>query len=295
MSGFQPQKLRPRRARFNRPAITAAAVALLAFQATGAAAQGSSVFLPNNIRQFEFPFASPRASAMVGRVMYVSTNESQFGGEWEAEAGLGEMWPLLAVSRGRNPVTLHFGAEAYGRFSLGDAASALISNDWNANLILTADFRRLRLGLEAYHESSHLGDEYQERYPGSRVNWSREIVGLWSSYRAGLVTVHANASYAPISALDVPGGAVALAIDHLGKRGGVMGGSAQSVLALHADAQAYTDWRVSWSGRAGVRLADPVGRRGFALLLNWYDGYSNQRQFFNRISRYVGVEVRFDL
>lgn len=295
MPGFQPQKVRPRPRPFNRPGIAALAGALLAFQPPAAAAQGSSVFLPNNIRQFEFPFASPRASAMVGRVMYVSTNESEFGAEWEAEAGLGEIWPLLAVSRGGTPVTLHFGAEAYGRFSLGDAASALISNDWNVNLILTADFRRLRLGLEAYHESSHLGDEYRDRFPGPRVNWSREIVGLWSSYRAGLVTLHANASYAPISTVDLPGGAVAVAVDHLGKRGGVLGGSAQSVLALHADAQQYTDWRVSWSGRAGVRLADPVGRRGFALLLSFYDGYSNQKQFFNRVTRHWGVEVRFDL
>jgi len=52
---------------------------------------------------------------------------------------------------------------------------------------------------------------------------------------------------------------------------------------------------VTWSGRAGVRFADPVGRRGFALLLSIYDGYSNQRQFFNRKSKYAGVEVRFDL
>jgi hypothetical protein len=295
LNGIQPQKVRPPTGPFNRAGILVLAAALLTFHAPAASAQGSSVFLPNAIRQFEFPFASPRASAMVGRVMHVSTNESQFGREWEAEAGLGEMWPILAVARGKTPVTLHFGAEAYGRFSLGDAASALISNDWNVNLILTADFRALRLGLEAYHESSHLGDEYRDRFPGPRVNWSREIVGLWSSYRVGLVTLHANASYAPISALDVPGGAIAVAVDHLGKRGGVLGGSAQSVLALHADAQEYSDWRVSWSGRAGVRFADPVGRRGFALLLSFYDGYSNQKQFFNRISRHVGMEVRFDL
>ena len=170
----------------------------------------------------------------------------------------------------RSPST--WAPRSTGRFSLGDAASALISNDWHVNLVLTADLRRWRLALEAYHESSHLGDEYRDRFPGPRVNWSREIVGLWATYREGLVKVSANASYAPIDAADLDGGAVALAVDHLGKRGGVLGGSAQTVLAVHADAQDYADWRVTWSGRAGVRFADPVGGGGSRCCFRFMTG-----------------------
>ncbi len=284
-------KIRPRRG-----LSKAAGACLLALVAVPLAAQGRrSLLLPNDVPTFEFPLASARTSAMVGRVFHAGRGESRFGSEWEAEAGIGEMWPLFALHRGKVPLNLHMGGQVYGRFSLGDAASALISNDWHVNFVLTADVARWRLAAEAYHESSHLGDEYRDRYPGPRVNWSREIVGLWASYRTGLVKLHANASYAPIDAADLERGALALAADYLGKRGGVLGGSAQTVLAVHADAQEYTDWRVTWSGRAGVRFADPVGRRGFALLLSIYDGYSNQRQFFNRKSKYVGVEVRFDL
>ncbi len=263
--------------------------------ATPAAAQARSIPLPNDAAPFEFPLASSRTSAMVGRVFYASRGESKFGAEAEAEAGLGELWPILAVHRGRVPLTLHLGVEVYGRFSLGDQASALISNDWHVNAILTADFRRLRLALEAYHESSHLGDEYRDRFPGPRVNWSREIVGAWASYRTGLVKLHANASYAAIDAADVGRGALSLAADYQGKPGGLLGGSARTILALNADAQEYTDWKVTWSGRAGFRFADPQGRRGFALLLTWLDGFSSQRQFYNQKSRYYGVEVRFDL
>jgi len=261
-----------------------------------ASLHAQSIFLPNNAPTFEFPLASSRTSAMVGRVIHASRGESQFGSEWEGEAGLGEMWPLLALSRGRTPVTLHFGSEVYGRFSLGDASSSMISSDWHVNLVLTASISRWRLALEGYHESSHLGDEYLERFPGPRVNWSREIVGLWVTRSAGQLAMSLNASYAVIQALDVGPSAVAVGVDYVGKRGSVVGGgSAQAVLALHADMQEYTDWEMTLAGRAGVRFSDPGRRRGFALFLTYLDGMSPQRQFFLEKSRYLGVEVRFDL
>jgi hypothetical protein len=286
-----PGKLGRNPTRYN----TVGCLALTMFWAAGAAAQGRSIPLPNDIPPFEFPLASSRTAGMVGRVFYASRGESGFGAEMEAEAGLGEIWPILAVHRGKVPLTLHFGAEVYGRFSLGDASSALISNDWQVNVILTADFKRLRLAAEAYHESSHLGDEYRDRFPGPRVNWSREIVGLWASYRAGLLKLHANASYAAIDAINVGRGAFSAAVDYRGKPGGMLGGSAGTIWAVNAEAQEFTNWKVTWSGRAGARFADPAGRRGFALLLTFLDGYSPQRQFFLQKARYYGVEVRFDL
>ena len=261
-----------------------------------ASTHAQSLLLPNDVPTFEYPLASSRASAMVGRVIYLSRGESGFGAEWEGEAGLGEIWPLLSLGRGRTPLTLHLGTEVYGRFSLGDAASAMISNDWQVTMVLTAELARWRLGLEAYHESSHLGDEYHDRFPGPRVNWSREIVGLWAQRNIGLVKMSLNASYAIIQVDDQGPGAVALGLDYLGKPGSVIGGgNARAVLALHADAQEYTDWKVTLAGRAGIRFSDPTRRRGFALLLTFLDGMSPQRQFYLEKSRYYGLEVRFDL
>jgi hypothetical protein len=188
------------------------------------------------------------------------------------------MWPLLAISRGKVPVTLHLGSEVYGRFSLGDRSSALISNDWHVNGVLTADYRRWRFAFEAYHESSHLGDEYRDHFPGiARVNWSREIVGLWAGYVAGDVQLRGNLSYAAIDAVNVGRGAAALSVDYVGRRGGFLGKHLQPVLAAYADGQEYTDWR------------------GMALLLNFLDGTSPQRQFYLSRTRYAGIEVRFDL
>ena len=295
-----PEKLRPaRRLRYDRPAARGAAWGLPAAMALApvAAARAQNDLFPDGAARFEFPLASPRVSAMVGRIIYVSRGESRFGAEWEAEPALGEVWPLLAISHGRVPVTLHLGAEVYGRFSLADKSSALISNDWHVNGILTADVRRWHLALEGYHESSHLGDEYAERFTVERVNWSREILGLWLGYTVGAVELRGNASWAAIDALNRDRGGASLAGEWRGRalRGGRLGARVRPVLAGFAGAEAYTGWDVTWSARAGLRLADPDGRRAMALLLSFLDGRSPQRQFYLSRTRYLGFEVRFDL
>ncbi len=251
--------------------------------------------MPNDVAPFEFPLASPRTSAMVGRIIYVSRGESRFGAEREAEPAIGEIWPLFAIGRGQVPVTLHLGTEVYARFSLDDKSTALISTDFHVNAILTADLRRWRLALETYHESSHLGDKYQVRFPDVlRVNWSRDIVGLWAGYTVDGITLRGNASYAAIDARNLGRGAVALGADYQGGAAKSLGGI-QPLLGLSADAQAYADWHVTWSGRAGIRLAGGKGGHGIAFLLDFLDGMSPQRQFYASKTRYAGVEVRFDL
>jgi hypothetical protein len=64
---------------------------------------------------------------------------------------------------------------------------------------------------------------------------------------------------------------------------------------IYLDASAATRWRVSGSLKAGVALqANPNGREiGLAVIA--HDGLSTQRQFFRQESRYLGLEVRFDL
>jgi hypothetical protein len=292
-----PEKLSPVRRRYNRPAARAAGWGILAglTLVPVAAARAQSVLFPDGAARFEFPLASPRASAMVGRIIHVSRGESRFGAEWEAEPALGEVWPLLAISSGRVPVTLHLGSEVYGRFSLSDKSSALISSDWHVNAILTADLRRWHLALEGYHESSHLGDEYAERFTVQRVNWSREILGLWLGYTVGAVQLRGNASWAAIDALNRGRGSAALAAEWRGRALRGLGPRVRPVLAGFANAEGYTGWDVTWSARAGLRLADPDGRRAMAFLLNFLDGRSPQRQFYLSRTRYLGVEVRFDL
>ena len=116
------------------------------------------------VPSFELPEASPRVHGLVGRLLSARHGDSRFGNEGEAEVALGENVPVLALREGRRPITLGFGSQVYARFSLSDSKSALISNDWVVGFNGTATVEPWAFTLELYHESSHLGDEYEDRF-----------------------------------------------------------------------------------------------------------------------------------
>ena len=118
-------------------------VFLLAVPPVRAAAQ-DRIF--PNVHSFELPEASPRVHGLVGRIFSARRGDSQFGREAEAEVAVGENFPVIALRRGERPVTLGFGTQVYGRFSLGDRKSALISNDWVVGLNTTA--HNLDIGID---------------------------------------------------------------------------------------------------------------------------------------------------
>ncbi len=248
------------------------------------------------VPSFELPEASPRVYGLVGRLLSVRRGESDFGPEPEAEAALGENLPVLALRRGSRPITLGFGSQVYGRFSLGDSKSALISNDWVVSINTTALLSRWALTFEVMHESSHLGDEYSDRFGAKRLDWTREVATGWASYTAGPWRFTGGLSYVLIDQLDLdrPGGA--WAVDYHGRQvARVLGGNLRPVGGLFFDANAATSWRVSSSGKIGVSLWSPDTGREITISLIAHDGLSTQRQFFRRESRYIGAELRFDL
>jgi hypothetical protein len=145
-----------------------------------------------------------------------------------------------------------------------------------------------------YHESSHLGDEYEDAFDAKRLDWTREVLVGWASYNAGPWRITGSASYALRDELKLkrPGGT--FAVDFRGpRRSG--GGALRPVAGVFFDASAATSWRVSGSLKAGVALQTTPAGREIGLALIAHDGLSTQRQFFREESRYLGLEVRFDL
>ena len=266
---------------------------LLVGRATPAAAQ-ERIF--PGVSSFELPEASPRVHGIVGRLLSARRGESDFGRETEAEVGLGENLPVLALRRGVRPITLGFGTQVYGRFSLGDRKSALISNDWVVSLNTTAALGAWTVTGELYHESSHLGDEYGDRFGASRLDWTREVASAWVSYGTGPVRVTGNLSYVLIDELGLDRPGAALAVDFAGRPFGTfLGGRVRPVGGVFFEGAAATSWRISTSAKLGVAVAGPSGGREIGIALIAHDGLSTQRQFYRRESRYVGAELRFDL
>jgi hypothetical protein len=247
-----------------------------------------------DVPSFERPEASPRVHGIAGRVISARRGESRFGNEAEAEVALGENFPLLALRRGERPITLGLGSQVYARFSLTDGRDALISNDWVVGLNGTASLGAWAVTMELYHESSHLGDEYEDRFDAKRLDWTREVLVGWASYTTGVWRFTGSASYAIRDELGLkrPGGS--LALDFRPPRRGD-GGAVRPVGGVYLDANAATSWRVSGSLKAGIVLRGGPGGREIGLALIAHDGLSTQRQFFRQESRYLGMEVRFDL
>lgn len=257
-----------------------------------AAAQGR---LFPAVRSFELPEASPRVHGMVGRIISVRRGDSRFGEEREGEAVLGENFPVVALKRGPRPIILGLGSQVYGRFSLADAKSALISIDWLAGINTTALLGTWTVTLELYHESSHLGDEYGERFKISRLDWTREVITGWVAYGTGQWRVTGGASYVFGDGLQLPKPAGSLAIDFRGRTTEDGSTAFQPIIGIFTEATSATRWRLSTSAKVGVAVATPGRSRQFALALIAHDGLSTQRQFFRQESQYFGVELRFDL
>jgi hypothetical protein len=237
------------------------------------------------VEAFEYPLGGHRSSGVTGRLLSVRRPESDFGVEREADVSIGENVPLL----GFGDRTAHLGLtiRVLGRFSLDDPKSALISNDWVVGLHAVADRGPWRLVLEGYHESSHLGDEYAERFDVRRLDWTREVVSLWVRREVGALSFHLTGSVTAIDELALPRGAFGLGLDY---RGG--GGSIRPVLGVFTESVGYAGWKATTTGRAGVELGGPGGRMAVGLV--FLNGLSPQRQFYDRLGRYYGFELRFD-
>jgi hypothetical protein len=259
-----------------------------------ASAYGQERLFPA-VRSFELPEASPRVYGVVGRLLSTRRGESSFGDEREAEAIIGENLPLVAIKRGPRPIILGLGTQVYGRFSLSDSKTALISVDWVAGLNTTAMLGNLAVTMQLYHESSHLGDEYGDRFQAQRLDWSREVIAGWITYGAGQWKLTGGASYVLYDGLRLPRAGAAVGLDWGAGRHRFLTRPFEPVLGLYTEGSAATDWRLSTSAKLGVAVRGTGGARSVGLAVIAHDGLSTQRQFFRRESRYLGLEVRFDL
>jgi Protein of unknown function (DUF1207) len=247
------------------------------------------------VRSFELPEASPRVYGVVGRLLSTRRGESSFGDEREAEVVIGENLPLIAIKRGPRPVVLGLGTQVYGRFSLNDSKTALISVDWVAGLNTTALLGNMAVTIQVYHESSHLGDEYGDRFQAQRIDWSREAIAGWITYGAGQWKLTGGASYVLYDGLGLPRAGAAIGLDWGAGRHRFLTRPFEPIIGLYTEGSAATDWRLSTSAKLGVAVRGKGGARSLGLALIAHDGLSTQRQFFRRQSQYLGLEVRFDL
>jgi hypothetical protein len=269
-----------------------AAFLLAAFSPATLAAQGR--FFPD-VLSFELPAASPRVAGFAGRLIDLSRGESQFGAEREADVAVGETFPVIALRRGPRPLTLGFGVEVYGRFSLDDSKSSMISNDWTVGFDLYQVRNDWIFALQLYHESSHLGDEYAATFDASRIDWTREVATGWIGYRPGKWRFMVGASRVLVDELKLSPWMAGLGVDYRGRGLPLIGQRLAPLAAVYLEGASATDWRISNTLKLGLVLTGARSGREMTLSLLRHDGLSSQRQFFRNESRYFGMEIGFQL
>jgi hypothetical protein len=225
-------------------------------------------------------------------VANASRGESRYGNGLEADVSVGGSLPLIAFGRGTRAPFVGLQMRVNGRFSLDDPKSGMISSDWIAGFHAAVDRGPWRLAAELFHESSHLGDEYGEQFGARRIDWTREVAGLWVRRKLGAITTHGNISYAVIDEPDLRPLAAAFGVDFRGAVAKVAGAQLGPIVGVFAEAQEYADWKVTTSVRAAVEVRGQDGPLLSAGLV-YLNGLSTQRQFYDHRSRFFGFELRF--
>jgi hypothetical protein len=194
-----------------------------------------------------------------------------------------------------------FGA-VFSQFNLDTSSSDLLNSDFVGGFPLTLRRGPLSLRARAYHQSSHLGDEFLLNNPEvQRLNFSYEAldalgsVDVWRRqlrvYGGGGGLVRTEPRIDPW-----------LAQWGVEARPSGLSWRPSSTVALRptagVDWKAYEQhrWSVDTSVAAGGELAGPLGTRRLRLLFVYLDGFLPYGQFFDTEKvKIVGVELQFEL
>lgn len=167
--------------------------------------------------------------------------------------------------------------------------------DFRGGLPLTYGIDNWQFKLAYYHLSSHLGDEFAIRHPGSlsnRVNYVRDAIVLGvSCYPTDFMRVYAEAAYA----FWADGGADPLEFQFgvESSKPGVTGNRGTPFVAANAHLRQEHNFGGDFSIEAGWLWRDQTGhvlRTG----LFYFNGKSSQYQFFNDSQQQVGMGLWYD-
>jgi hypothetical protein len=247
--------------------------------ATRATAQGARRLFPDR-ELLPTLFAGPRDPVSKADLVFVTNNPDSLGDGVEAEVSLGAAVPVLLVAGGSRDDALVIGVEAavFGRFGFQVTERPLIDTDWVFAAPIVWHHGPHWVRLRYYHTSSHLGDEYAQRFDLEGVNFSRDAVDAMGWLQPlPAVGVYAGLRYAYSVHPE--------ASRRWAARAGAQVGSAEGhgfVLpfgAIDVELDQDVDWSPCLSLQAGVWLPPISGRRAGRIGASLLTGPSPLGQF----------------
>ncbi len=230
--------------------------------------------------------------------------EPRMGTQWFHERGKGWLWDSTLGGRvgliryGTTDAAwpegwqLDFEGAAFPRLDLKNHLD-MISADFRFGFPLTYRRGPWEWKFSHYHLSSHLGDEYLERYPDAhRVNFVREtlVLGLalrphpdWRLYGEVGYAVWVDGGSEP---WEFQFGIDYSPIEPSGFRGAPF-------LAVNAHLREEVDFGGDFTARAGWQWRGDTGNL-FRVGAHYFNGMSSQHQFFSTFEEQLGVGLWYD-
>jgi hypothetical protein len=216
-----------------------------------------------------------------------------------ATATLGETFSLLrgplATSGGAWEVGIQAGV--FSLFDLDAPSTDLVNSDYIVGFPFAYRLGNFSAMARVYHQSSHLGDEFLIENRVDRVNLSYEAVDVRLSYEiTDWLRVYGGAGYI-----------VRRDPDDLKPWSTQMGaevrspwtflaGTLRPLAAVDVQYREQNDWHTDLSVRAGVQFEKlPIFDRRIQLLVEYFNGYSPNGQFYREKVEYLGIGIHLYL
>jgi hypothetical protein len=222
--------------------------------------------------------------------------------------GISDAFGLLRFggSKPGNGFQISIAGSVFAQFDLDVTTYDLINADYMIGIPITMRSGAFSMRLRAYHQSSHLGDEFllRENNPTfERENISFEAADMIVSLDGGPLRVYGGGEYLlrrdpkDLERYVAHGGIELRPARRLVRFGTVAG--MRFVAAGDLKASQQQDWKPAVSIRTGFefdrpRDTEPPSRR-WGLLFEAYKGPSPYGQFFRRNVEYYGAGIHFTL
>jgi hypothetical protein len=216
-----------------------------------------------------------------------------------ATATLGETFSILrgplATSGGAWEVGIQAGV--FSLFDLDAPSTDLVNSDYMVGFPFAYRLGDFSAMARVYHQSSHLGDEFLIENRVERVNLSYEAVDVRLSYEiTDWLRVYGGAGYIvrgdpdDLKPWSTQMGA------EIRSPWTFLAGTLRPLAAVDIQYREQNEWHTDLSARAGVQFEKlPIYDRRIQLLVEYFNGYSPNGQFYREKIEYIGVGIHLYL
>lgn len=256
--------------------------------ATPAAAETVTVKALPRVDLFDPLIADPRWPQFSVRYQYYETPATTFNA---ASVSFGDYFPFASGLFGTAGVSqIGIQGAVFALFNLDSASHDLINADYWIGLPVSYRKGRWSFLGRIFHQSSHLGDEFLLDTPGvNRINLSYEEADALASYDWKKWRFYAGGGYIFNSEPNLRPWTSQAGVEYLWPS---FFHELDLVAAADWQSKQEQGWRLNRSYQLG--LAFHRGDRQVRLMLEHFQGFSPNGQFYRDRLRYSGLGIYFD-